>query len=188
MTAVQREGDVSIDVMAYVTMINEKDTDVSQDDDCTGDTEGDVMTLHRKDDTDEDSNEVEESEDEASDLRERSIRNCIRSRPCSICVYLTLSLVILASVVSLIVIGVLIVAPYRKASTFLDTKCESVSLEFESEARRCSCGKGCNSKYPCIRVTVRTEQMGGVYTMEHVVMYENEATLLRHVSPKVRIA
>ena len=159
--------------------------DVSQDHDCTGDTEGDVMTLHRKDDTDEESNDGEESEDEASDLRERSIRNCIRSRPCSICVYLTLSLVILASIVSLIVIGVLIVAPYRKASTFLDTKCETVTLEQEIEHQRCSCGKGCNSKYPCIRVTVRTEQMG-VFSMDHVVMYENEATLLRHVSPKVR--
>ena len=115
--------------------------DVSQDHDCTGDTEGDVMTLHRKDDTDEESNDGEESEDEASDLRERSIRNCIRSRPCSICVYLMLSLVILASIVSLIVIGVLIVAPYRKASTFLDTKCGTVTLEQDIEHRRCSCGK-----------------------------------------------
>jgi len=43
----------------------------------------------------------------------------------------------------------------------------------------CSCGKGCNSKYRCIRIHVRyTSNLGAEKT---AVMYDDETTLGRQV-------
>ncbi len=146
-----------------------------------GESERDVMTLRRKDES-EDEIDQDETDEEDTEVKEaKTLRHCLRSRPCSICLYLCITLLLLASIVALIVIGVLVVAPFHKASKFIQTDCETVSVANDIEHRRCSCGKGCNSKYPCIKITVRTAEMGGLATLDHVVMYENEANLLRQV-------
>ncbi len=164
---------------AYKILADKDEISVEEE----GESERDVMTLRRKDDSEDELDHEDETDEEEVEVKDsRTFRTCLRSRPCSICMYLCITLLLLASIVALIVIGVLVVAPFLKASTFKLTDCETVSVENEAEHRRCSCGKGCNSKYPCIKITVRTKQLGGLGTLDHVVMYENEANLLRQVS------
>ena len=159
--------------LSILTMVTDKD-EVSEE----GDT--DVITLRPKTESDGDDESDEEEDEEDTDLRDRSLRHCVHSRPCSICIYLVIALVILASLVAMIVIGVLIVAPFRRVSGFAHTTCETVGLETRLEHKRCSCGKGCNSKYPCIKVAVITPELVEEHK-NHVVLFDNEATLLREV-------
>jgi len=161
---------------------------------CTGDEiseceTSDIITLHPKNDSDdgEDEDEDDSVGDESdTDLRDsRGILGCLHSRPCSVCLYLSVILFMIASFIALVVIGVLIVAPFRRVSTFNDVTCETVALQTQNEPQRCSCGKGCNSKYPCIQISIRLPQykwsvndsMEGEVT--RVMLFDNESTLQR---------
>ena len=108
------------------------------------------------------------------------LRICVHSRPCTICVYLFLTLVLLASLVSLIVIGVLILAPFRRARDYHDGYCVALRNPEEIVERRCSCGKGCSSTYPCLLVKVHLRGVHNDSTSSSI-LYENESMLLRKV-------
>ena len=112
------------------------------------------------------------------------LRKCLHSRPCSICVYLCLTLIVLASLVSLVVISVLIVVPYAKAASYQHSNCTPVRVNVDNEDRRCSCGKGCSSLYPCIQIKVLIHAVN--YSSdshpESSILYENEAIFMRKVS------
>ena len=189
--------------MLNLALVGDKDGDLYPEEDASS--EKDIITLQQKDDDDDDDIEEEEDEndddDEDDDIntddeessagtevghhqpnkeRTSALKSCLRSRPCTICLYMCLALFILASLVSLIVIGVLIVAPYHKAMSFEDTMCMAIRSSQDSDERRCSCGKGCNSKYPCVNLMVSVDALGD--KENHATMYENEATLSRQVS------
>ena len=192
--------------MLNLALVGDKDGDLYPEDDASS--EKDIITLQQKDaDSDDDIEEEDDDDDEeelntdeessvgtdpctssassrATKERTSTVRGCLRSRPCTICIYLCLALFILASVVSLIVIGVLVVAPYRKAMSFEETYCNALRTTEEEDDRRCSCGKGCNSKYSCIEIKVALEVAGLKDRTEEVQMYENEATLSREVSSR----
>ena len=164
--------------MLNLALVGDKDGDLYPEDDASS--EKDIISLRRKggdsddDDDDDDDEDDELNTDEESSVggmdpavpststrgvKEQrssgtSLKGCLKSRPCTICVYLCLALLILASVVSLIVVGVLVVAPFRKAMDFQETLCVATRTLEEGEDRRCSCGKGCNSKYSCIEIKV----------------------------------
>ena len=109
------------------------------------------------------------------------LRTCSRSRPCTICIYLFLTLFILASVVSLIVIGVLILAPFRKAVSYHSIHCIAQENGDDIIERRCSCGKGCSSTYPCLLVKVHLQGIHNDSDKSASILYENESMLMRKV-------
>ena len=113
------------------------------------------------------------------------LKTCTRSRPCTICVYLFLILILLASIVSLIVIGVLILAPFRKVLDYEHAQCVTLRNPDETIERRCSCGKGCSSTYPCVVIKVH---LVGIHndsaSSPTSTLFENESMLMR----KVRIS
>lgn len=112
------------------------------------------------------------------------VKKCVHSRPCSICVYLCLTLIVLASLVSLVVISVLIVVPYAQAATYQHSNCTPVGITVDSEDRRCSCGKGCSSLYTCMQVRVKIQSVNyTIHTeLKSSILYENEAIFMRKVS------
>ena len=82
------------------------------------------------------------------------IRTCLQSRPCAICLYLCLTLQLVLGVICLVMISVLVVRPYREISSYQPGNCTPRGVTTDPEDRRCSCGKGCTSLYPCIRISV----------------------------------
>ncbi|ELU08254.1 hypothetical protein CAPTEDRAFT_220082 [Capitella teleta] len=88
------------------------------------------------------------------DKKQLLLYSCVTSRPCLVCLYLILLMTLLCSFISLVVISVLVAAPYTKAAHFLDTKCAYIETVWQSEEEQCSCGKGCASRYPCMRLVV----------------------------------
>ena len=111
--------------------------------------------------------------------RSHGVRGCLRSRPCSVCLYLFLVLLLLSSIVSILVVGLLVAAPYQNASSFVAARCTPTTLIIERQLRKCSCGKGCNSKYPCLKVKVTyTDQTG---RLRESTMADDESALYRQV-------
>ena len=115
----------------------------------------------------------------------RCFAACVRSRPFLFFLYVVLALVLLSSCVSLVLIGSLVAKPYFRASGFINTTC---SPSVVSEGSRngqvamqtCTCGKGCNSKYRCIRIHVRyTPRLKAETT---AVLYDDETALGRQVN------
>ncbi|CAD5123637.1 unnamed protein product [Dimorphilus gyrociliatus] len=103
---------------------------------------------------------------------------CEKTKLCTVTLYLWLTLLAIGSAISLAVIGVLLVEPWRKASSFIKTQC--TSTEYVSQDRKCTCGKSCSSVYPCLIVTVRYKDQE---LRDHLVrIKENESILNKEVS------
>ena len=114
----------------------------------------------------------------------RCFAACVRSRPFLFFIYVVLALVVLSSCVCLVLVGSLVARPYIRVSGFVNTTC---SPSVVSEGSRngqvvmqtCTCGKGCNSKYRCIRIHVRYTPESGAETS--AVLYDDETALGRQV-------
>ena len=130
-----------------------------------------------------------ESDDDLSDIDEEEVplwcrgccRRCRNSRLCSMTLYLWIGIFVLTCLVALIVVGLLVVDPYRKAKRFKDTTCMPVAIERSIEEKKCSCGKGCTSGYNCIIVKVIYSNTLRDISTETIV-YDNEAALKSQVS------
>ena len=111
------------------------------------------------------------------------VRSCVQSRPCTICLYLCLTLQLLLGIICLVVISILVVRPFQEISGYEHGNCTPVEVDIDPEDRRCSCGKGCTSLYPCIRITVVINNVN--YTQPNVqsssLLYENEVIMRRKV-------
>jgi len=99
------------------------------------------------------------------------------------------ALVLLSSCVSLILVVSLVTRPYVRASGFVNATCSpSVVSEGSRDGhvmmQTCSCGKGCNSKYRCIRIHVRYTpvQSGTTGAVNSAVLYDDETALGRQVT------
>ena len=125
--------------------------------------------------------EVEEEEtEEVEDPRSHGcLRGCARTRPCSVCLYLFLGIVLLSSFVSVLVVGFLVAAPYQKASRFVAARCAPHQVIIDRYERKCSCGKSCSSKYPCLRIQVT--YVGADGGIVESLMAEDESALHRQV-------
>ena len=114
------------------------------------------------------------------------LRVCFHSRPCAICGYMCLTLLVIAGLVGMVVVTVLVLVPYQRASQYVSTHCTPISVTRETEERRCSCGKGCSSLYPCLLIYVHIKEINYTNTSmtkdNPSLIYENEAVFLRHVS------
>ncbi len=127
------------------------------------------------------------STDELSDIEEEILskgicKNCRRSRACCITLYLWIVLFCIGSIVGIIVMGILVVMPYLKADTFNIATCAGVNYMtlYNGAELKCSCGKRCNSGYPCIEVTVDFTATTG--SKHRSVLHDDEATLGKPVS------
>ena len=139
----------------------------------------DHQYLTTPDPEDEDEEEEEEEEEEDDTFQERTWWTLWQTRHCAICVYLFLSVVLLASTVAIVLTGALVVAPYRKVSAFLPALCLPFSVDVDQIGRKCSCGKGCTSRYPCVRIHVTYTHHK--LSPQRALLYENEAALDREV-------
>jgi len=104
---------------------------------------------------------------------------CLHSRPCLFFFYVIVVFVLLSSLVSLVIVAVLIVEPYKSVSRFVNATCSTRNVSYGREEQSCSCGKGCNSKYKCIRIRVMYQDVAGV--KQEAVLYEDETALGRQV-------
>lgn len=120
----------------------------------------------------------------SQDKRVLKVFNCVTSRPCVVCVYLALLLVLLCSFISLIVISFLVAAPYTEAAHFVTGECTCVGSVWGREEEQCSCGKGCSSKYPCLKVSVNITLTNG--NIATATLAEDETNLHQKVGPDPR--
>ena len=125
----------------------------------------------------EDISDVEEEED----TRPRYCQYCRRSKTCCMMVYLCIALLCASSLASLFVVGMVIVMPYSNAYHFMETSCRVVELSYITSDLKCSCGKRCNSSYPCIVLNVEY-QTGNAASLElRTAIHEDETNLQRQV-------
>lgn len=121
---------------------------------------------------------LSQSAEEEEDVDVFLFSCCERTKLCTVTLYLWLTLLAIGSAISLAVIGVLLVEPWRKASSFIKTQC--TSTDYTSHERKCTCGKSCSSIYPCLVVTVRYKDQE---QRDHLVrIKENESILDKEVS------
>lgn len=106
---------------------------------------------------------------------------CLRSRPCMFFVYVFVVLVLLSSFVSVVLVGVLVAEPYSRVAGFRNATCRTVEKSLAREEQSCSCGKGCNSRYRCLRIKVEYRDLRTM-TAYQTMMYEDETSLNRPVS------
>lgn len=135
----------------------------------------DVEILNQNESNEEDDgDEVETDDEEDSDIKDITVVNFMSSRPCTMCIYLALILVALGSTICLAVAGVLIVAPFHRVRHFFETTCYVSNFSYEHDFLRCSCGKGCVSLYPCLKVYAYFPELSN---NKSTLLYENEENL-----------
>ena len=79
---------------------------------------------------------------------------CVKSRPCTVCLYVAIVLLVLSCTVTLVLVGLLVVVPYQRSRDFVVATCSPErTIQYPTD-RRCSCGKGCSSQYPCVQIMV----------------------------------
>jgi hypothetical protein len=131
----------------------------------------------------EDSVEMDDSDDEESDfhvIQSWTFRTCWHYKFCYVCIYIVLVIVLLSPLIALIVVILLVVLPFTRVSTFCDTMCEVTSASTHMADSTCSCGKGCDSRYPCIKIQVQyTDLLSGIHNAS---IHENEVLLDKEVS------
>ena len=110
----------------------------------------------------------------------QSCRICCHSKPCLFLTYVILILVLLSSFVSLVLVSVLVVEPYYRVVNFANVTCRAYEVNFGNQEQSCSCGKGCSSKYLCIKIQV--EYFDAKVEPILATLYEDEASLNRQVS------
>lgn len=132
------------------------------------------------------STDASDSEDSSLEEDGMLIKNrcsrCRRSGLCSFTLYVWLAVFVLGCFAAMLVVGVVVVGPFRRVSHFRDTKCTSVGFQYAPEMHQCSCGKGCKSSYRCLLIKVFYHQMNGQNTTEQSIVFENEIFLNRKVS------
>ena len=112
-------------------------------------------------DEDDQLHELPDQDDDADDIVEmayrysKTLRIFIKSQPCHVCIYVSLALLLLSSIIAVAVVAVVIVVPYSKTNGFHKTLCKPIYTVQNPRYEQCSCGKGCHAKYPCVRITVQ---------------------------------
>ena len=152
-------------------------TDYCGDTDIVSGLDGDVIPV-LEDDTD-----LDLDDDLHVIVPSRRAVNCVHSRPCSVCTYLIISVLLVGSVVALAVVGVMVIAPYRRVEHYRSTDCLVSNISRASGHRQCSCGKSCSSVYPCLTITVTLpDVLHNTAVNKTIIMHEDETLLDKSVS------
>ena len=94
------------------------------------------------------------TDDDFEDAHKTRCQRFQRSGVCSLTLYLWISVFVVGCFIALVVVGVLVVGPYRRAASFVNTVCNTSGFFYPPDEHHCACGKGCTSLYPCLEVTV----------------------------------
>ena len=121
-------------------------------------------------------------EEETSDIQivqDCTIRTCWHYKYCSVCVYIILVIIMFSAIIGLIVVILLVVIPFARVSSFQSALCEVTGARKHLSESTCSCGKGCDSRYPCMLIQVQ-------YALSHSLthnasIHENEVLLDKKV-------
>ena len=129
----------------------------------------DVSDIHHHADMDElitcDSEHMDDSflmllDDSLDDIiedgisQECNMKTCWHYQYCTAYIIILLGIVMVVATVVFVVITVLVVVPYSHVASFTESICQvKVDSTYIGEYI-CSCGKGCNSRYPCINIIV----------------------------------
>jgi len=81
-------------------------------------------------------------------------RIMLHSKPCTVCIYLCVITLLIGSVIALIIISVMVIAPYYRVSQFQDAYCSVANISWDEGLRQCSCGKSCSSVFPCLTIWI----------------------------------
>lgn len=109
-------------------------------------------------------------------------RNCKRSRACCATLYVCIFLFCMASFASMIVIGIAMVEPYRRVAQFHSTTCQPILVHYLTDFMECSCGKRCNSGYPCLFIEVITTESNVTNELLNGQLRNDESLLARKVN------
>ena len=169
----------------FISNENAFEHHILQEDDPMPSNECDVMNVIQNEESEGEENLEEdvdtESDTDFKEFKRRTFNPCRNFKSYTLCLYMVLTFVLLSSIVAVVVIGVLIVLPYRKAIGFVESSCIVVHSKVDATEELCSCGQGCSSAYDCLKITVVCLSINTNST-EDVMLYENEATLGRKVS------
>ena len=72
----------------------------------------------------------------------------------------------------------------RAAANFQFTNCKPYGFQRKGLEEQCSCGKGCTSAFPCIKVLITFTEYSSLVThniSENIILHETETTLYREV-------
>ena len=72
----------------------------------------------------------------------------------------------------------------RAAAKFQFTNCKPYRFQRKGLEEQCSCGKGCTSAFPCIKVLITFTEYSSLVThniSENIILHETETTLYREV-------
>ena len=121
------------------------------------------------------------SEGEEEEPQKVYCRYCRRSRTCCIVIYLGIALICASSLASIVVVGLVICIPYHNARHFMEASCRTVQLTYISSDYKCSCGKRCNSSYPCLVLEVEYMPHVSPGAVDTAMVHEDETKLNRKV-------
>ena len=110
---------------------------------------------------------------------ESFVQRFFQSSHCTVCMYLSITLIIVGCIVALIVIAAQVVVPYSNVTEFLNGTCIPSKLHVEF-GQTCMCGTGCTASYRCLMIRVIYQDRNKKW--KNATLYENESTLGRKVS------
>ena len=158
--------------------------DIQADDDNEADIED--MTFDPGDDLDktEESCDMDSTEEEENDfqiVQECTVRTCWHYKYCYVCVYIILVIILLATLIAFIVVILLVVMPFTRASSFQTALCKVTGATTHMAESTCSCGKGCDSRYPCMLIEVEYSVTPTENFAHNASIHENEVLLDKQV-------
>ena len=150
----------------------QSDTAESEDKEC----------LNIKEELGDNDSDVDYPDDEDygddDDVRQSFMQRFFYSSHCTVCMYLSITLVIIGCMVALIVITVKVIVPYSNVREFLNATCIPSKLNVEY-GQTCMCGTGCTAKYRCLMIRVIYQDRNK--KQKNATLFENESTLGRKV-------
>lgn len=126
------------------------------------------------DDMDQDDDDDDDEEDEHDSIW----RRFLMSSHCTVCLYLSLILLLLGSIVAIVVVSVQVVLPYRHVVNYRNATCIPYGVAVHGD-NTCMCGAGCSAKYRCL--TIHVSYQDRQKTWRNATVYENESTLGKQV-------
>ena len=131
-------------------------------------------------DTIDDTCEEDESGFDFVIIKEWTWRTCLGSRYGVVSIYIMLTLILLSAFLVLVIVITMVCMPYGRVSGFLQADCEVTGAHTYPTPSICSCGKGCDSHYPCLVIRVQyTDDNGHGHNAS---IHDNEVILGKRVS------
>ena len=127
--------------------------------------------------------EVYDSDEEHSEFHVVNKCNCTTCwhyKYCIICTYMLLLIIIVAALIALTVVVLFVVIPLARTAHFQESICNVTRTSHHMEESSCSCGKGCDSHFPCLHIDVH--YYDNMSVLHNASMYDDEVILNKQVN------